>query len=172
MDYRALVVLSVRTVGLVLLVHTVATAPGYVAAFVLGPQREIPVFIGVVIAPIVVPLVFGLLLLMFPSSSTRVIVGEPFAAGTEFERLLQPILFAGIGLYYLVRGLIDVAYYLSLRVFDDGEYGDLRLFANPDYSAGFISTLVELAAGGALVLGSRGMSRLVTRLRNGLPGSG
>lgn len=167
MDYRALVVLSVRTVGLVLLVYTVTTAPAHIAAFVLSPQREIPVFIGVVIAPIVVPLVFGWVLLAFPASSTRVIVGEPFAVGTELERLLQPVVFAGIGLFYLVRGLIDVAYYFALRVFDDGQYGDFRLFANPDYSAGFVSTLVELAAGVALILGSRGMSRLVTSIRRG-----
>ena len=128
---------------------------------------SIPFFVGAVLVPILVPLVVGWYLLAFPASSTRAIVGGPFASSTELERLMQPIVFAAIGLYYLVGGLADIGYYLALKAFDDDDYGGLRLFASPEYSAGFINAILRAVVGAALVLGARGLSHVVSRLRQG-----
>jgi len=167
-DYRALVVLSVRTAGLILLLRTLSLAPDRVAAFVFGSERSITFFVGAILVPILVPLVVGWFLLAFPASSTRGIGGEPFASGTELERLLQPIVFAAIGLYYLVGGLADIGYYLALKAFDDGDYGTARLFANPQYSAGFINAILRTVVGVGLLLGARGLSGVISRFRQGV----
>ena len=166
MDYRALVVLIVKTAGLILVLYTVALLPDRVGGYVLSPEKSNALFLGMVVVPFLVPAVIGVLMLWFPASSARGVVGAPFAAGTDLERLVQPLIFSGIGLFLALDGVRALAYYLALDAYMDETYAQDAL-ADPSARADVVSNVVSLVIGVALILGGRGLSAVIHRLRYG-----
>jgi hypothetical protein len=165
-DYRALVVLIVKTAGLILVLYTIALLPDRIGGYVLSPERSNALFIGMVLVPFLVPLVIGGFMLWFPASSARAVVGSPFATGTDLERLVQPLVFSGIGLFLALDGVRALAYYFALNAYIDEVYADSP-FSDPSARADVASNIVSLVIGVALILGARGLSALVHRLRYG-----
>ena len=115
MDYRALVVLIVKTAGLILILYVVAMLPDRIVTYTLSPQRSSVLFVGFIVLPFIVPMVIGACMLWLPASSARAVVGAPFTAGTDLERLVQPLIFSGIGLFLVLDGVRALRTTLRLR---------------------------------------------------------
>jgi hypothetical protein len=163
-DYRALVVLIVKTAGLVLLLYTVALLPDRLGGYVLSPEKTNALFVGFVVIPFLVPFVIGAFMLWLPATSARAVVGTPFTSGTDLERLVQPLIFGGIGLFLALDGVRALAYYLALSAYSQEVYSADAL-AEPAARADVVSNVVSLVIGVALMLGARGLSAAVHRLR-------
>ena len=166
MDYRALVVLIVKTAGLILVLYTIALLPDRVGGYILSPERSNTLFVGMVVVPFLVPMAIGAFMLWLPASSARAVVGAPFAAGTDLERLVQPLIFSGIGLFLALDGVRALAYYFALNAYMQEAYAQGAL-ADPSARADVASNVVSLMIGVALMLGARGLSAVVHRLRYG-----
>ena len=167
MDYRALVVLIIKTAGLVLVLYTIALLPGRVGSYVLSPERSNALFVGWVLVPFLVPVVIGVFMLVFPASSARAVVGPSFATGTDLERVVQPLVFSGIGLFLALDGVRALAYYFALNAYMEEAYAG-SAFSDPAARADVASNIVSLVIGVALILGARGLSAAVHRVRYGL----
>lgn len=167
MDYRALVVLIVKTAGLIFVLYVIAMLPDRIVMYAMSPQRSGGFFVGFVVLPFIVPLVIGACMLWLPASSARAVVGAPFAAGTDLERLVQPLIFSGIGLFLVLDGVRALGYYVALKAFSQDVYAADAL-ADPSARADVVSNVVSLVIGVVLVLGARGLSALVQRLRYGV----
>jgi hypothetical protein len=165
-DYRALVVLIVKTAGLILVLYTIALLPGRIGGYVLEPERSNALFVWWVLAPFLLPLAVGLFMWWFPASSARSVVGAPFAGGGEIERLVQPLVFSGIGLFLVLDGIETLAYYFALSAYMKEAYAGGAL-EDPSARADVASNIVSVVIGVVLILGGRGLSALLYRLRHG-----
>ncbi len=132
----------------------------------MSPERSNALLIGMVVVPLLVPMAIGGFMLWLPALSARAVVGASFAAGTELERVVQPLIFGGIGLFLALDGLRALAYYFALNAYTQEAYA-ADAFADPSARADVASNVVSLIIGVALILGARGLSSVVHRLRYG-----
>jgi len=161
-DYRALVVLIIKTAGLVLVLQTIALLPDRLVGYFTAFERSSALFVGLVVVPFVVPMAIGVLMLWLPATTARAVVGAPLASGTDLERLIQPLIFSGIGLFFSLEGVRALAYYVAFNHYAQDAYAN-----DPAARADVVSNVVSLAIGAALMLGARGLSGLVQKLRHG-----
>jgi hypothetical protein len=167
-DYRALVVLIVKTAGLVLVLYAIALLPDRLGSYLLSAEsfRSNALFVGMVIVPFIVPMAIGAFMLWLPATGARAVVGAPFASGTELERLVQPLIFSGIGLFLALDGVRALAYYAAFNAYTREVYAGGTV-DDPSARADIVSNVVSLVIGVALVLGARGLSAALHRLRYG-----
>jgi len=111
-------------------------------------------------------MVIGAFMLWFPASSARAVVGPSFATGTDLERVVQPLVFSGIGLFLALDGVRALAYYFALNAYMEEAYAGGAL-SEPSARADVASNIVSLVIGVALILGARGLSAVVHRVRYG-----
>lgn len=166
MDYRALVVLIVKTAGLILVLYTIALLPGRIGGYALEPERTNALLVWWVLVPFLLPLAIGAFMWWFPASSARSVVGAPFAAGGDIERLVQPLVFSGIGLFLVLDAVQALTYYFALSVYMQEAYAGGAL-EDPTARADVASNIVSLVIGVVLVVGGRGLSAVLHRLRYG-----
>ena len=162
MDARTIVGLIVKTAGLVLLIYTLALAPDRIVRFLASGETSGASLFATVLFPLAVPLATGAFLFSFPAVSTNAVVGKGTSA--DLGSNLQVVVFSGIGLYFLLRGAITVAYYVALLFFYEDRYQTASL-ADPAAKASFASALFSVGIGAGLLVGARGLSGLLTRLR-------
>jgi hypothetical protein len=166
-DYRAVVVLIVKTAGLVLVLYTIAMLPVYIGSYYSSPEPSNALLVWSVAVPFIVPAAVGIFMVWLPATTARVVVGAPFAVGTELERLIQPLIFSGIGLYLVVDAVGTLAYYLALNGYSKEQFYTSSVFDDPSARADVASNILSLVMGIALLLGARGLSVLIHRLRHG-----
>lgn len=166
MDYRAVVVLIVKTAGLVLVLYTIAVLPVHIGSYIANPEPSNALLVWTVVVPFIVPAAVGFFMVWLPATTARAVVGAPFALGTELERLVQPLIFSGIGLYVMVEAVRVLAYYLGLDAYSRELYAT-GAFVDPSVRADVASHVLLLVIGVALLLGARGLSALIHRLRHG-----
>jgi hypothetical protein len=167
-DYRALVVLIVKTAGLILVLYTIALLPDRLGSYLLSAEslRSNALFVGMVVVPFLVPMAIGAFMLLLPATSARAVVGAPFTPGTELERLVQPLIFSGIGLFLALDGVRALAYYVAFNAYAQEVYPGGTV-EDPSARADIVSNVVSLVIGVALLLGARGLSAALHKLRYG-----
>jgi hypothetical protein len=163
-DQRALVALIVKTAGLVLIVYTLALSPDRIASYLFSEEQSGSLFLGLVLFPLAVPSLIGAFLLVFPATTASAVVGTFSADSSDLERVLQAVVFGGIGLYLALQGSLDLAYYAARHAYGRDQYA-VDALAEPTTRASLVSSIVSLLLGVALLLGARGFSALVIKLR-------
>ncbi len=83
------------------------------------------------------------------------VTGEKTAV--SFEEL-QHVIFSGVGLFYIVKGTVNLHSAAVILLGSDGEMADMHLWY-------LFSPTLELAAGLLIFLGARGIKRLLKLLR-------
>ena len=162
MDQRAIVVLIVKTAGLLLLIYTLLFAPERIVDYLISGKGSVMLLFGAVVFPIVLPAAVGAFLFRYPSVAAKSVVGNSPAISSDFHAQLQVVIFSGIGLYFLMEGATRIAFYVSLALIDNQYAGSL---SDPSRRANLVSTAVSTALGVWLVLGARGVAGLVAKLR-------
>ena len=81
------------------------------------------------------------------------------------ERMLQAVIFAGIGLYMALQSALNLAYYLALFAHTDVDYADASL-GDPTIPASVIANIVGVVVGVVLLFSARGVAAVVSKLRN------
>jgi hypothetical protein len=109
----------------------------------------------------------GAFMLWLPATSARAVVGAPFTAGTELERLIQPLIFSGIGLFLALDAVRALAYYVAFNAYYTQEAYAANAWEDPSTRADIASNIVSLVIGLVLILGARGLSALLHKLRHG-----
>jgi hypothetical protein len=178
MDYRSISALALRLAGVFILVSGIAGMPNTFVNLYVFAAREalspsvLPVLLQTFIAASGA-LIIGLLLVFFPSVvANRVVNAE--AVGKEGSlgyRELQALGFSVLGLYFVAIGFFDGIYWFArariyYQVISEASAAFPRPPAlAPDEFGGAVSSALQFLGGLGLLLGARGLSRLVQKLR-------
>jgi hypothetical protein len=171
MDHRSLTALMLRIAGVLILVELVTSAPHTIMNLLhFGGKETAPVdALALTSLALVLPLAIGLVLIYFPSSIAGRIVRTDHA-GEEAKAVsesLLPVAIACLGVYFVSVALYDEVYWLAkLRIYYvfEERHGNAIPLAPQDF-AGIVSAVFQFTVGFVLLLGTRGISKLIVRLR-------
>lgn len=152
-----------RTFGFILIVYTLAVAPDRFISLSAEPERSLLLVTGILVLPSLIPLAIGLALFFMPATISRAVTGSE-APETGLARQVQPLIIGGIGLYLALTAILDLIYYAMLQVYSQQEYA-FSAFEDPATRANMVTTFAQLALGLAAMLGGRGLSGLLRRIR-------
>lgn len=155
----------VKTAGLLLLLYAMMQFPDRIASYVLSPERSGYLLVGLVLFPLAIQLAVGASLLWFPATVASVVAGTRSVETAAAERMLQAVIFAGIGLYMALQSALNLAYYLALFAHTDVDYAGASL-GDPTIPASVIANVVGVVVGVVLLFSARGVAALVSKLRN------
>jgi|SRR6185503_6913162 len=155
----------VKTAGLLVVLYALVQLPDRIAGFVLSPERSGYLLLGLVLFPVVVSLAVGAFLFWFPATVASVVAGTRSVETPATERMLQAVIFAGIGLYTALQSALNLAYYLALFAHADVDYADASL-GDPTIPASVIANVVGVVFGVVLLFTARAVAAFVSRIRN------
>lgn len=173
MDYRTITSLMLRIAGVLILVQLVLFFPReFISLIQWGGEsanrQELFVLLGL---SLILPVVIGVMLIYFPSIVTNRIISakDEVESIAKFEDL-RPLAFSCMGLYFISSSLFDGIYWLAkLNIYYSAVAKEQWIGSPPaimpDDFAGIASTVFQLLIGLILLLGSKGINNLVTRLR-------
>ena len=159
----------VKLTGLVIFLYTVVQAASYLP-YLAGQYRDenFNYLVLSLAGTILIPLLFSLLLWLFPARVTNTIVMNESRDSDKSELLLdlEKIGIRVMGIYLLYHGISDLvanftSYRYALSMFE-GTIG------SPDmskYYVSFIATAVELFMSLFLILGTKGISNAIRKIR-------
>jgi hypothetical protein len=175
MEHRALAVLVVRIAGLWELVVALNAVPSAIGPFINPEyiQKAGPGWLLLnAVFTIGIPLALGLFLIYFPRTvSMSVLRVEGIQPQTSFEAsILERVLVSLLGLWFAVQALLDglqtfSRWHLYRRFVEDQYPGATGPAIGPQEFAGLIVAVAQLALGLWLLLGSRGIVNILSRLR-------
>jgi hypothetical protein len=153
----------VKAIGLLLVVYALLQLPDRVVGYVAGGEQSGALLFGLVLFPLAVPLAVGAFLFTFPATVAAAVRGTQSAENPALERMLQAILFSGIGAYTALQSALNIVYYLTLLSHTEVGFQDV----DPTVRASVIANAIGLVVGIAIVVGARGAAALVAKIRNG-----
>lgn len=182
MDYKALSTLALRISGVFILVNTISTVPRDFVAFIsanAGANNVLEYSLNQVLLihlfSVIIPVVIGLFLVFLPSKITNVLISEAepqLSQKTDFE-LFQQALLSAMGVYFIASACFDAAaIYARMRIFaafvakDEFMQRAMSQPINPHDFGAIAYTLVQFIAGILLVIGNKGLSHKLSKLRN------
>jgi hypothetical protein len=175
MEQRGLAALIVRIAGLLIVVSAITNfAESLGPLFRSDSLQKIGVELLLLSAVIslVIPIVLGLVLIYFPVAITiKVLRVDALEAAAEIQvRPLQQVAFAAIGLWLVIHAILDFVYVYAksqiyIRFFEDMPAYAKPLPVLPDDFASYVSSGVQLLFGVSLLVGSRGLANVISRLR-------
>jgi hypothetical protein len=180
MNCSLLASLSLRITGVIILVNVLTHLPKeFLGLIRLSEQAShytsaypVSMLFLLSVLSIVLPTILGLLFLLFPLKISKIIVdgNEGGTAAAVNLEDVQLIIFSSLGAYFVAMALFDAVYLMAkLRIyFSFVENSEIMARAPkmlPQDFASIVSTFFQLAIGMYLLLGSKGLSRLITHLR-------
>src|SRR5688572_14921534 len=105
--------------------------PVHIGSYFSSPEPSNALLVWTVAVPFIVPAAVGIFMVWLPATTARAVVGAPFAVGTELERLVQPLILSGIGLYLVVDAVRVLAYYLALDAYSKEQLYASGAFEDP-----------------------------------------
>lgn len=167
MSREDIIAVAVRLFALFLVVTAIRHAAGLTS---LGRYEELTtVMVSVTATIVALTFAFAAVIWYFPLTIARKLLPSLRDAGTPLSAAghkLQESALIVLGLWVLASALPDTSYWLTLVVFTSG-VGSEGYTWPPDNKASMVATAVEIAIGFVLILGARGLSNLLYRLRYG-----
>lgn len=169
MSHTRVEVVLVKLCAAVIVVLTLQSLTYYAAYFMAGEQA-LGITLLAFFLVFAIPIGMAAILWYFPAT----VVGTSLG-GSEFNESelasSRSAIFIGVtlvGLYTFVFGLIDLFYYEAVRLgevayFGSGDYGSYQ--PTPDTMAGRYTNILQVALGVLILLGRRGLSELLSRVR-------
>lgn len=161
---------AIKIGGLALLIYTVIQASSTVPLFLSQLNSsgfEFPV--ASIIAAFVVPLMFGLLLWLFPASIASTIIKKDLPTKSEEKFLVsvEKIAIRVLGLYLFYHGIMDlVSQYASYHQATEMFGKNLNFSGKERFTIGFIVIGIKIVLALLLMLGAAGISGLLRKARN------
>jgi len=167
MSREDIIAVALRLFALFLVVTAVRHAAGLAS---LGRLEESAMTILAAAALMfALTLAFAAVLWYFPLTIARKLLPSLRDAGAALSPQglrVQEMAIVVLGLWVLASALPDTSYWLSLVLFTSGA-GYESFSWLPENKANIVATAVEIVIGFVLILGARGLSNLLYRLRYG-----
>jgi hypothetical protein len=161
---------AIKIGGLALLIYTVIQATSTIPLFLDQMKSSDFGFpIASVIATFVIPMVFGLILWLFPAPIANTIIKKdlPTKLDSKFLVGVENIAIRVLGLYLLYHGITDfvsqyASYYQATEMFGK----NVNFSGKERFTIGFIVTGVQIVLALLLMLGAAGITNMIRKARN------
>ena len=181
MDFRALSTLALRISGVFILVNTISTVPRDFIGFITtnaGANNVLEYSLNQILLihlfSVIIPSVISLFLVFLPSKITNVLISETetqLSQKADFE-LFQQALLSALGVYFIASACFDAAgIFARVRIFaafvakDEFMRNAMTQPIAPQDFGAIAYTLVQFIAGILLVIGNKGLSHKLAKLR-------
>ena len=159
-------VVLVKLCAVIIVVMTMQSLTGFVAFYVNTPEANF-IAISAFWLNFALPMLIAVALWFFPATIIGSVSSESddAASGPDWALLSVTL----IGLYVLVFGVIDLAYYESFRIAEQEALDPDRIgiySPSPDTIAGRITNIIQIVIGLILLIGKRGFARLISSAKN------
>jgi hypothetical protein len=152
-------IVAIRLLAIFWLLNVLSQIPIIIVTF-----ENLPTEPSSTVAWVGIQFAISVVLWLFPATFAGMLLrsgGTPVpTAATPFGEWYA-LSFIAVGIFILGRALPTLAYWLILATNTDPHAEPFTV----DQKANFVATFVEIALGVGLVLGARGMSALIQRLR-------
>lgn len=161
---------AIKIGGLALFIYSVIQATSSLPLFLNQLKNtgfDFPV--ASMIATFVVPMIFGLLLWLFPAPIANTIIKKDLPIKSEEKFLLgaEKIAIRVLALYLLYHGITDfVSHYASYHQATEMFGKNVNFSGKERFTIGFIVTGVEILLALLLLLGAAGITNLLRKARN------
>lgn len=165
MTPHQILIVAIRLLAIFWLLGVLAQLPILVVTFdnVGHPLHTSVIWVGIQFA-------ISVVLWVFPATFASMLLRAgktPAPTGDIPFDEWRSLSFIAIGIFMLARALPDLAYWIVVA----SGHEPLAVEFTLDQKASVVATVLEVAIGGALVLGAAGLSSLIERLRRaGVPG--
>lgn len=161
---------AIKAGGLALLIYSAIQATSSLPLFLEHAKKaEFDFPIVSITATFVIPIIFGLLLWLFPAPIANTIIKKDLPANSQ-ERFLsgiEKIAVRVLGLYLLYHGITDfVSQYASYHHATEMFGKNVNFSGKERYTIGFIVTGVEILLALLLMLGATGITNVLRKARN------
>lgn len=173
MDHHALSRLLLRIAGVVVLVATLTAVPKSIVTLVVaaGQEANASPLITAIIASLV-PLMIGMALVWLPGTVANRLVDSTSTGNSQVDAAasLQAVALSVIGFYFFASSLFDAVFWVARIKLYSAVMESSEAFAGapavmPDDFAGMVATGVQALAGVLLLLGSKGVGRVLVKAR-------
>jgi hypothetical protein len=160
-------IVLVKLGAIAILVNSLQTMSNY-STYVYGWEGGLLLALTAFIPSVAIPIAIAAVLWFFPAT----ILGHPLSeAREEPDSSSYSILFAGIallGLYALVFGIIDLAYFetqrqIEIQAYKSADFGPYRM--SPQLIAGRIATVIQILFGAILLIGRKPIANALRTVR-------
>lgn len=161
---------AVKIGGLALLIYSAIQATANFPLFLYEAKNtELGISVASILAIFVVPIIFGLLLWLFPARIANTIIKKDLATNTQDKFLvgIEKVAIRILGLYLFYHGITDlIAHYASYHQAAEIFGKNINFSGKERYTIGFIVTGVKIFLALLLILGAAGITNMLRKARN------
>lgn len=165
MKLLPLAALAVRVLGIYLFIKTVSTVPFEIKHIIDSPKNN---FLTAYLFYNGLIFVVSMIFILFPKSAAKLLIPIESDSSTEAQidyQKLEACAFAILGMYVLSYAVPDLFYnaifLMKVFVLQDQDWSDY----SKQFTVNFIVTCIEIVIGLVLLLGTKGLIRLITKFR-------
>ncbi len=120
-----------------------------------------------IIIPNAISLLFSALFWMFPNKLIATIVPDAAKnkSDPEYFESLNSALVSVVGVYIVAFGLADLIYFYALKQEMISQFGEGAVLQPTDHAA-FVATFVEVVIGTLLIIGNKGFTKAISKIRH------
>jgi len=166
MTHKNILVLAIRIAAIILMLEVIESIPDIYYRYSENLFPDPPVVFLISLLPTLIMLLLALFFWIFPTLLITSIVpdSEKIAADPEHYKNLYFAFIAAIGFYIFIQGVLDTFYFVALNYYINASTS-LSTPTVPSNQAGFISSIFQLLFGLILILGHKGISKLIHNIR-------
>ena len=170
MDYRAIITLSLRLTGVIILIHTVPYAPQTffsLASSGVSSYREAMLLTAMAQ---LIPILLGFALVWFPGRIGELLIKAPDPQEqSAFTDRLGEVAFIAVGIYLFASGILDGAYlatkyWLFTALIESQDWDSTASIMQDDF-ANLVTAVLEVLVGFVMAFSSRGLYGFVRAMR-------
>ena len=153
----------VKLCAVIIVVLSMRTFTEFAAFYVHTPEADF-VAVTAFLLNFALPILIAVALWFFPANVIGRVSDDTGVLGSNVDVVLLSV--SLIGLYVLVFGVIDLAYFESFRIAEQEALDPDRLGLyrpSPDTIAGRVTNIIQIVIGLVLVVGRRQIARLIGR---------
>jgi hypothetical protein len=161
---------AVKIGGLVLLIYSAIQATSYFPLFLdQAGNTGLGISVVSILSIMLVPIIFGLLLWLFPASIANTIIKKDLAVKSQDKFLvgIEKIAIRILGFYLLYHGITDlVSQYVSYHQAAEMFGKNTNFSGKERFTTGFIVIGVKIVLSLLLILGATGITKILQKVRN------
>jgi len=172
MDYRAIIALSLRLTGVIILIHTVPYAPqSFFSLATMTTYREAMLLTAMAQ---LIPILVGFALVYFPGRIGELLISTPAPQEqSAFTERLGEVAFLAVGIYLFASGILDGAYlaakyWLYTVMVEKQEWESASSILQEDFAI-LISAVLQCLVGFLMAFTARGLYGFVRAMRETKP---
>ena len=157
--------------GMLIIVLTVSAIPNYVSLYMQYQERNISLFVSVVIIPNILPLLLGFFIFLKPGTITNKIIQNNNPKTDSYQNVsliqIEQICLSTLGFYLLFLSTSDIVIHVASFIQAKANLYNQTIQPSNSliFTPTFITTIAELTLSMWLIFGAKGIVTFVNKIR-------